>query len=572
MTGVQTCALPIWKKDSHSTRLDREAADEVKKARLHQKVATVIFFESNGGQTKTEATVPEIRLAVAEPDLNIANVETALEALTERCYFLSADRNRYRFSLSPNLNKLLADRRSNIKGDRITERIRQEVQAVFKGGTGLPEPKYFPEKSSDIPNRPVLVLVVCKPDQSLTDAETRGWIERMIREVGTADRTFKSALLFAVPDTATALQEEARKLLAWEDIGDDDETVKRLDDAYRRQLKTNVEKTARDLREAVWRTYRFVVFLGKDNTLREIDLGLVHSSAADSMMTFLVNRLRQDGEVEQEIGPSFLVKKWPPAFIEWSTKAVRDAFFASPQFPRLLNGEILKDTIARGVTERRLAYVSKTTSGDYEPFYYGESINAQEVELLEDMFLITKETAERYKKAKEQPPTLTSIAMTPQQAQVQPGKRQAFLVRGLDQDGATIGTPDFVWTATGGMIDRDGVFLAGEDEGTFTVTATSGPLNSSAAVIIARELTPSVPAPTAQPQTAKGLRWTGIIPPHKWMNFYTKVLSRFSANKNWKLTLTVEVAQDSGTSEQKIEETKVALRELGLNDDVETKV
>jgi len=42
--------------------------------------------------------VPEIRLGVAEPDLDIANVETALDALTASCYYLNADRNRYRFS------------------------------------------------------------------------------------------------------------------------------------------------------------------------------------------------------------------------------------------------------------------------------------------------------------------------------------------------------------------------------------------------------------------------------------------------------------------------------------------
>lgn len=53
-----------------------------------------------------------------------------------------------------------------------------------------------------------------------------------------------------------------------------------------------------------------------------------------------------------------------------------------------------------------------------------------------------------------------------------------------------------------------------------------------------------------------------------WMNFYTKVLSRFAANKGLKLTLTVDVSQNGGASEQKIEETKVALRELGLNDNV----
>ena len=60
------------KKDSHATRLDAEAVDTIKKARLHRKVATVVFFESNGGQAKEgEATAPEIRLAVAEPDLAV---------------------------------------------------------------------------------------------------------------------------------------------------------------------------------------------------------------------------------------------------------------------------------------------------------------------------------------------------------------------------------------------------------------------------------------------------------------------------------------------------------------------
>ena len=102
------------KKGSHATRLDAEAQDTIKNARLHRKVATAILFESNGGQAKAEATQPEIRLAVAEPGLDIGNVETALEALTEGCYYLTVERNRYRFSLKENLNKRFADRRATI--------------------------------------------------------------------------------------------------------------------------------------------------------------------------------------------------------------------------------------------------------------------------------------------------------------------------------------------------------------------------------------------------------------------------------------------------------------------------
>jgi hypothetical protein len=53
------------------------------------------------------------------------------------------------------------------------------------------------------------------------------------------------------------------------------------------------------------------------------------------------------------------------------------------------------------------------------------------------------------------------------------------------------------------------------------------------------------------------------------MNFYTKALSKFAASSGLKLKLTVEVSPDGGLSKQKIEETKAALRGLGLSDDIE---
>lgn len=54
------------------------------------------------------------------------------------------------------------------------------------------------------------------------------------------------------------------------------------------------------------------------------------------------------------------------------------------------------------------------------------------------------------------------------------------------------------------------------------------------------------------------------------MNFYTRVLSKFAAGMGLKLTLKVEVASDAGIPTHRVEETKVALRELGLSDEVET--
>jgi predicted AAA+ superfamily ATPase len=154
------------KKDSHSIRLDKEASEFIRKARLHQKVATTIFFESNGGQSqgKSEASAPEIKTAVGEPDLILAEVDNVLEGLVNTCFYLSWDRNKYRFSLSPNLNQMLVARRGAVKPASIDERIKKEIENLFKVGSKDIDRRYFPVRSNDVPDRPELTLVVMGMD------------------------------------------------------------------------------------------------------------------------------------------------------------------------------------------------------------------------------------------------------------------------------------------------------------------------------------------------------------------------------------------------------------------------
>jgi len=54
------------------------------------------------------------------------------------------------------------------------------------------------------------------------------------------------------------------------------------------------------------------------------------------------------------------------------------------------------------------------------------------------------------------------------------------------------------------------------------------------------------------------------------MHFYQKVLSGFTQNAGLKVTVRVEIDSASGISAQKIQDVKVALRELGLAEEVET--
>ena len=98
--------------------------------------------------------------------------------MATNCYYLSIEKNKYRFSLSPNLNKILADRRANIQSERITERVKAEIQKVFTSHPGIQSIE-FPEVSSKITNQPVLNLAILSPEHSMQDSQTLKMIESM---------------------------------------------------------------------------------------------------------------------------------------------------------------------------------------------------------------------------------------------------------------------------------------------------------------------------------------------------------------------------------------------------------
>ncbi|OAB62772.1 AAA family ATPase [Leptolyngbya valderiana BDU 20041] len=567
--------------NAHAVRLDLEAENTIKKARLHCKVATAIFFESNGGCTRTEATLPELRLDVGDPNLDIANVENVLETLSSDCYYLLLDKNRYRFSLKPNLNKIIADRRSVVESSRIEECVRAEVQKIFAKRDRL-DIVYFPKKSNDISNSPSLSLAVIDPNYTFhpTDKEnTLKLLDRYLREHGASNRTYKSAVIFSVADDTSRLYSEVRKLLALEDIRDRDSD--RLDDSQKKQLELDLKKSSRAVKEFAWGTYRHLAILGKDNTLRTIDLGQVNSSQGDSLTDVVLRTLKEGGELEQSISANYLLRNWAPAFEEWSTRAVRDAFFSSPQFPRILNPDSLKNTIATGVERGLLAYVGKASGDRYEPFYFRETLSPEEIEISDNMFVVRGETAEAYKQRLTEPQRLVRIELSPETVVLKPNEQQAFIAKGYDQYGDPFPLTEITWNATGGDIDTEGVLTAGQNAGNFTVTAISGNIEETGRFSVQvpkstkdnrgtytpgdRGDTPTVVEPEPQ-----GLRWRGQVPPQRWMQLYMQVFSKLVSDPNRDVSIAVEFSISGEVSESQVTEMQAALQSLGLEGAIET--
>jgi hypothetical protein len=316
------------------------------------------------------------------------------------------------------------------------------------------------------------------------------------------------------------------------------------------------------VKESVWRSYKFLLLLGKDNEMRKVDLGLVNSSQAATLIEVILKRLREDGDIEKTISPNFLVRKWP-GFPEWSTKAVRDAFFASPEFPRLLSADGVKETIARGVSQGIIAYAGKRPDGRYDPFVFERDLTPLEIEISDDVVILTAEEAKKHV----EPPKLTAVAISPLDARLKPNSHITFQARGTDQHGRPIALPGLAWSAKGGEIDDKGGFKAGKEEGEYLVEAKAGGLSAKTTVTITKE---DVPPPKPPKPEAKTMRWTGEVPAQKWTNFYTKVLAKYATSGTLKLNVSFEITPDGGLPSHRVDETKATLRELGLEDDVQS--
>jgi hypothetical protein len=343
-----------------------------------------------------------------------------------------------------------------------------------------------------------------------------------VREHGASARTFKSALIFAVAESATSLRDEGRKLLAWEDISRESDSL-RLEEEQRRELFESLKKAQRDLTEGAWRAYKSVVLLGRDNKLKTIDLGLVHSSAAESLTGLILSRLKAEGDLEESISPNFLVRNWPPAFTEWSTKAVRDAFFASPQFPRMTNPDAIKDTIARGVEQGQIAYVGRDGRDGYEPFCFGAAIDARDIEISDEVFIITRDVAEAYS-------------------------------AGARETAPSGGPPDIYPLPSGAQRD-----------------AHDGPSGSSDFAATAADIESETDTPSLSTTgDVRQASWSGTVTPLQWMNFYMKVLTRFVNKEGIALELHVDAHVRGDISEQQLGEMRQALHDLGLDEDIQT--
>ena len=463
---------------------------------------------------------------------------------------------------------MLVNRRGSVEPKAVEDLIKKQTQSILsKTTTDAAEHidrNYFAARSNDVANRAVLTLCVMGLDRPFGEKSTTELIESIIRDFGGSGRTYKSALIFTVADDVESVRDAARNLLAWEDIDDDEDAKKRWENSDPTQLKLlarNLGNAKRDLGEVIFRAYRHIYLLGKDNKLQHVDLGQITSSSAASHVELILRHLSPPDIVVEGVSPNKLLKYWPPALVEWSTQSVRDAFYSSPQLPRLLNPEAIKRTICDGVTQGAFGYASKDANDKLKVEKLKVSLFDTEVEIADDVYIIKEADARKLL----EPPKLAKLAIRPENVVLRIGEQAAFSCAAVDQYDQPFRTPPVKWSGTGGEVTTEGLFTAGQSGGYYTVRVEADGCEALAEIRITTKDEPPTPS---LPPGEHVIRWRGDVPAQKWMNFYTKVLSKFATSPDLKLEVSFAAKVDRDQADAKASETKSSLRELGLDDDV----
>src|SRR5207245_9462747 len=289
------------------------------------------------------------------PSLEPAFIPDAIRMLRKPItglFFLESEGDRYRFTVTPNLNMILAEREASVNADDVERHL---LESIGKQVGSKFQLAMFPDEPRDVPDRAQLTLVVLGPDDAL-GSQTRSATEEKIGGIikgGATYRRNRNCLVFSVPEEAQKMRSSARTLMALRDIERLYGRTDKLSEHQKSQLEDMMKDATKALVQSMWRPYRFVATAGPEDKLESFDMGVQlqrdDRKISDSIWDALVDIER----LAPKIGPGSLTSKdmgvWPEDKSVISTKDVREAFFTFAYLPMIPSAGALRDTFIQGV-------------------------------------------------------------------------------------------------------------------------------------------------------------------------------------------------------------------------------
>jgi hypothetical protein len=364
-TGHSVIDSDIAGKNAKAPEIDRQLGSEYAKESISEKLARLVFMYSFSGGQQRGATLPQLRVAVLNPEMAPPFIPDALDRMSKRLWYMYHSSGLYRFESRPNLNRILVDREQMVRSepDKLRDFAKQTLNDMI--GDAVFRVYRYPDEDRDVADEPRLGLVVLDLDQGATEegpSEAEKFGIQVLKQHGKGFRKHSNILIFLAPDQArvSEVTDAARRLLALRNIDEDKATKRQLTEAQLKDLATLLKEAEARLPAALATVYRFVLVPSKNKTLRCFDLGIQGYSGKTTLSNRVAEKLTDEQQILDKLDPGILIGErfglWPEDQEVLNVKTLAEYFTQLTHLPRLASTAVIPDCLAKGVQRGLFAY------------------------------------------------------------------------------------------------------------------------------------------------------------------------------------------------------------------------
>jgi predicted AAA+ superfamily ATPase len=356
-----------------------------------RRVSRTIFLGSapaSSGQRIRGLNAEHIRLGCTQPEQSPGVFDDALKRLNDKLYYLYSGQDRFWFDTQTNLRREAEDRihRFDHEADVLPE-IASRLKTMFKGQpfSGV----HVFAQHGDIPDDSGLRLVILPPKAShlwkQKNTQAMVYARKFLDNRGKQPRLNRNRLIFlcADEDTKNNVYEHTRRLLAWQSIIDDKAALN-LDHHRLREATQNLKDFDRRLEGSVAETYKWLLAPlqeanGKGG-VKDLEWEAVKLTPNNGNTIHELVRVMKENELAiAEWSPYHLkseLDKWffKEARCDYGLQNLWDDFCRYPYLPRLIDREVLQNTVAAGIKTRDFfGYSTGKENNRYTGLKFGES-------------------------------------------------------------------------------------------------------------------------------------------------------------------------------------------------------
>jgi hypothetical protein len=386
--------------------IDRQLGSEYAKESVSEKIARSIFMYSFSGGQQRGATLPQLRVAVLNPEMAPPFVSDSLDRMTRRLWYLYHDSGLYRFDSRPNLNRILVDREEMVRSE--PDKVRGFARATLNDlvGDAAFRVYRYPEEDRDVADEPRLILVVLDLHQVCSEDEipkqTEDFVTGILKQHGKGFRKHANMLIFLSPDQQRASEviDAARSLMALQNVDEDKATKKQLSEEQLKDLAQRLKEATARLPAAIMTAYRHILVPAEKKTLRAFDMGISNYSGRTTLSAKILETLIQEQKILKGLDPAILIgtkfSLWPDDQEMVNVRTLADYFTQLTHLPRLLGPDVLPACLAQGVHRGLFGYaLGDGEKKQFDTIYYkNKSVTPTDCQIIESAWLLRPQLAE----------------------------------------------------------------------------------------------------------------------------------------------------------------------------------